>query len=43
MICRECERVNHDGIVPDPQLVSRIEANGGNVTFNAAGMIVIPP
>ena len=43
MICRECERINHDGVVPNPQLISRIEATGAKVTFNAAGIIVIPP
>jgi hypothetical protein len=43
MVCRQCEKDYHDGIVPAhyPHLVSRIKAAGGKVSFNEAGFIAV--
>ena len=45
IICRQCEWINLDGIVvaTHPDLQPRIEAAGGEVTFNREGHIAIPP
>ena len=42
MICRECDHANHDGIVPDPHLVRRLESVGIKITLNENRWIVVP-
>ncbi|HJU16860.1 MAG TPA: hypothetical protein VJ770_10360 [Stellaceae bacterium] len=45
IICRECERDNHDGIViaSHPDLPERIKKAGGAFVLSMEGHIVIPP
>jgi hypothetical protein len=43
MVCNRCRDSNWDGIVPTPALLSKFEAKGFKVEYNADGLIVFPP
>jgi hypothetical protein len=44
MICRECEKSNHDGVVPatHPHLMQRLKSLGIEVVLNKDEWIVLP-
>lgn len=44
MICRNCDKINHDGAVANasPHLITRLEGLGVQIILNDEGHIVVP-
>lgn len=44
MICKECDRSNREGVVPDthPRLVQRLKALKVRIILNEEGWIMVP-
>lgn len=44
MICRACDGINHDGVVPGTHshLIPRLESLGIKPVLNESGLIVVP-
>jgi len=44
MICRECDCINHDGVVAEthPHLIPRLESLGIKFVLDENGLIIVP-